>query len=1022
MIWNFCIARPVLTLVVFLAIAIFGVYGYLQMPLRENPDVEFPIVSVNVVLRGAEPEVVESEVLEPLEEVINTVEGLKELRSTAREQVGTITAEFELWRDIDIAVQDVRAAIDRARRELPEAAEAPIVRKLDPDAQAIFWIALTGDARWDAVRLTRYADEQIKEQLESLRGAGRIRIGGQRRYAVRVKLDPAKLAAHRVTVDDVIATIRRNNVDIPTGRVESRDTEFLVKVEGQFRSAEPFNELIITERDGAVVRIGDVGRAVAAVENDRQTARFQQELSVGLGVVKQSDANTVALAESIRQRMDELAKDFPPGLTYSIAADDSQYIRESINSLLLTIAIATALVVLVILVFLQSGWGTVIAGVAIPTSLLGGITFMHVMGFSVNNLTMLGLILAIGIVIDDAVVVLESVFRHLEEGADPIPAASVGTTEVAFPAVANTLSLSAVFIPVAFTAGLIGRFFYEFGLTVAATVFASTFTALTLTPVLSSRLLRRKGEASRPGRWLERGLGGLDAAYRSILGAAFRHRWITLLLSLAALGLGAAAFTQLSTEFSPSVDREQFIISFEVPEGSTLRRTDQFSRQIEDVLADTPAVRNFFMAIGLSRGGGPGKVNEGIIFVRLTPREQRTRHQSQIVQDLRKRLGKLPGGRVYLIELSATAVMVAADVQLVLQHPEIEALAQRQEKVMQWMRKQPELTDVRSDLQLNKPQVRAEIRRDKASQMGVTVLAISRTLQYLLGEPEISEVEQGSERYEVIPEVASAGEMLPERIGGLYVRAASGELVSLDNLVRLEETIGPSEIHHFNRIRSATISASTPPGVALGDALSRLESHLNDTLPGAFRYEFTGPTQDFQESFYYLSITIGFAVAFIYLVLSAQFESFLQPLVILLTLPLAAVGAFGALYLLDMPFGIFAFIGLIMLAGMATKNAILMIDYTNVLIARGSGVVEATRQAAHVRFRPVIMTTISTVLGLLPIALGFGAGGEARAPMGVAVAAGLSATTLLTLVVIPLVYSLFRREPRPSNHEDDPSR
>jgi multidrug efflux pump subunit AcrB len=475
-IWNFCIGRPIFTVVLFLALAIFGLYAYTRMPLRENPDVDFPIVSVNVVFFGAEPEVIETEVFDPLEEEINTVEGLKELTATAREQVGTIVAEFELWRDIDIATQDVRDRVNRALRDLPDGIEAPVVRKLDPDARAVMWIALTGDLRWDDVRLSLYADEVLKERLESLRGVGRIIVGGERRYAVRLRLDPDRLAAHRLTAADVVATVRANNVDIPTGRVESAQREFLVKTEGQFDSPEPLNDLIVADRGGRPVRIRDVGVAYEGVENDRQIARFSARTAVGLGVVKQSDANTVALAESVRSRMAELAGDFPPGLTYTIAADDSEYIEASIRDLLRTIAIATVLVVLVVVGFLRDWSSTLIAACAIPTSLLGGLAVMHLFGFSLNTLTMLGLILAIGIGIDDAIVIIESVHRHAERGAGPLAAAKVGTTEVAFAAIANTMSLSAVFIPVAFTAGLIGRFFFEFSLTVAATVIASTVT------------------------------------------------------------------------------------------------------------------------------------------------------------------------------------------------------------------------------------------------------------------------------------------------------------------------------------------------------------------------------------------------------------------------------------------------------------------------------------------------------------------------------------------------------------------
>ena len=1006
MIWNFCIRRPVLTVVAFIAVGIFGVYGYFNMPVREYPDIEFPIVSVNVVLSGAEPEVIESEIIEPLEEEINTVEGLKTLTSTAREQVGTVIAEFELWRDIDVAAQDVRDRVNRSLRELPDGIESPIVRKLDPDARAIMWIALKGDDRWDDVRLTRYADEVIKPRLENLRGTGRVQIGGERRYAARVSLDPERLAAHHLTAQAVVETIQRNNVDIPSGRIESEAREFLVKTRGRFASHEPIRDLIVVYRHDAPVRIRDVGTVSAGVEDDRQVARFKGDETVGLGVVKQSGANTVALAERVRDRMRAASEDFPPGLTYTVASDDSEFVEASINDLVLTIAIATGLVVLVVLGFLHSFSGTLITALAIPTSLFGGVAMMELLGFSVNTLTMLALILAIGIVIDDTIVVIESTYRHLERGTEPIPAARVGTTEVAFAAIANTLSLCAVFIPVAFTSGLIGRFFYEFGLGVAITVIVSTITALSLTAMLASRFLRATENKKTVFRWFDAGFRSLEKFYERVLRSAFDHRLLTILLGAAALTVGAWCFGQLPREFSPTADRSQFIISFETPEGATLSQTDIFARRIEQVLDRTPQVKHQFLAVGLSRGGGPGKVNEGIVFVSLIPRDQRKKHQTRVAQEVRERLSKIPGGRAYVVEASVGAIETGSPIQLKLMHTDIQALSRRQEKVMAWMRGREFFTGVRTDLKLNKPQVEVRILRERASQMGVSVAAVSNTMRLLLGEPEVSEIERESERYEVITEVSDKGRMVPEDLKRLYVRSAGGELVSLDNLIEMEETLGPSAISHHDRMRAATLSSSLSPGVALGHAVEALSAHLENSLPGDFSYEFAGETQDFQESFRNLTITIAFSVAFIYLILAAQFESFLHPLTMLLTLPLAMVGAFGALWALDMPFGIVSFIGLIMLTGMATKNAILMIDYTNVLIARGEDVLEAAKSAARVRFRPVIMTTISTVLGILPIALGFGAGGEARAPMGVAVSAGLLATTGLTLLILPVVFTL----------------
>lgn len=1006
MIWNFCIRRPVLTVVAFIAVAIFGVYGYFNMPVREYPDIEFPIVSVNVVLPGAEPEVIESEILEPLEEEINTVEGLKTLTSTAREQVGTVIAEFELWRDIDVAAQDVRDRVNRALRELPDGIESPIVRKLDPDARAIMWIALRGDERWDPMRMSRYADEVIKPRLENLRGAGRVQIGGERRYAARVALDPERLAAYGLTVQEVVGTIQRNNVDIPSGRIESEAREFLVKTRGRFASHEPIGDLIVVYRNDGPVRVRDVGTVRAGAEDDRQVARFKGGKTVGLGVVKQSGANTVALADRIRERMRAVARDFPPGLTYTVASDDSDFVEASINDLVVTIGIATGLVVLVVLGFLHSFSGTLITALAIPTSLFGGVAMMNLLGFSVNTLTMLALILAIGIVIDDTIVVLESSYRHLEQGTDPVPAARVGTTEVAFAAIANTLSLCAVFIPVAFTSGLIGRFFYEFGLGVAFTVIFSTVTALSLTAMLASRFLRATGRKRALFRWFDAAFGGLESAYERVLRSAFDHRLLTVLLGAAALAAGAWCFGQLPREFSPTADRSQFVISFETPEGATLSQTDAFARRIERVLERTPEVEHQFLAVGLAQGGGPGKVNEGVVFVSLTPRQGREKHQSRVAQEVRKRLSSIPGGRAYVVEASVGAIQAGAPIQLKLMHTSIVSLAERQEQVMAWMRRQDLFTGVRSDLKMNKPQVEVRILRERASQMGVSVAAISNTMRLLLGEPDISEIERESERFEVITEVSSKGRMVPGDLARLYVRSAVGELVSLDNLIRMEETVGPSAIPHHDRMRAATLSASLPPGVALGDAVEVLTRHLESALPAEFSYDFAGETQDFQESFRSLTVTIMFSVAFIYLILAAQFESFLHPFTMLLTLPLAMVGAFGALWALDMPFGIVSFIGLIMLTGMATKNAILMIDYTNVLIARGEEAMEAAKNAARVRFRPVVMTTVSTVLGILPIALGYGAGGEARAPMGVAVSAGLFATTGLTLLILPVVFTL----------------
>ncbi|MEX0886683.1 MAG: efflux RND transporter permease subunit [Phycisphaeraceae bacterium] len=1024
MIWNFCIRRPVLTIVFFLVAGVFGVYGFFQMPVQESPDVEFPVVSVNVVLPGASPEVVESELVEPLEGEINTIEGIRELTSSASQQTAQIIVQFELWRDLDVAAQDVRDAVERTRRQLPNDAEAPIVRKLDLGAQAIMWVTLRGDERWSDVDLSDYAENQLQQRIETIRGVGQIQIGGLRSYAVRIRLDPDRLAAHGLTVQDVVETIQRENVDIPAGRIEGERREFLIQTRGQFARAEPFNNLVVAYRDDAPIRLADVGEAVDGISNDRRVARFAGDQAVGMGIVKQADANTVEVARNVRERMNELAENFPPGLYHTVAVDQSEFVRENIRDLVVTIAIATLLVALVVLGFLRSWRGTMVTIVAIPTSLLIGLVLISQFGFSINVLTLLALILVIGIVIDDAIVVLERAYLHMENGAESEPAARIGTTEVAFPNIANTLALGAVFLPVAFTGGLIGRFFLEFGVTVAVTVFASTLVALTLTPVLCSRALRVPETHGRVFRFSERAFAAVDRSYQWMLRHAFRHRGLTVLLGIAAFLVGLLALTGVSREFAAAEDRSQFMIIFEAPRGATIAETDAFARQIEAELADMDEIRHQFLAIGLGRGG-PGEPSSGMAFVRMTDRHERDAHQVEVMQALRERLDNLPAGRAFVMEMSPGG-MGGDPIAVVLKHPSIQQLDQQQEQLMQWMRTQPDwFVGVRTDLQINNPQVDVHIDRDRAAEAGVSVADISNTLRLLFGGTEISNIEVDTDRYDVIAEIVGRGAMAPEALRNIYVRGANanagggGEggggggggggagIVSLDSLVTIEETIGPSEIHRFNRMRAATISASVPPGVALGDAVARLEAYLDENLPAGAEYEMAGMSQLFEESFFYLTLAIGFSILFIYLILTAQFESFVYPLSIMISLPLATIGAFGGLLLFGLTLNIYAYIGLIMLMGLVAKNAILLVDYTNVLIGRGLAPIDAAQQAAQVRFRPVLMTAVSTVLGITPLAMGLGAGGEARMPLGVAVAGGLAVSTALTLLVVPVVYTLF---------------
>ncbi|MFO8111332.1 MAG: efflux RND transporter permease subunit [Desulfosalsimonadaceae bacterium] len=1006
MIWNICIRRPVFTIVIFLVVAIFGVYGYQQMPVQENPDVEFPYVSVSVILPGAAPEIIEQEIVEPLESEINAIEGIRVLMSTSRDQMAQIVVEFELWRDQDLAAQDVRDAVERARRELPEDAESPIVRKLDLDAQAIMWIALVGDERWDDTRLSEYADNVLRPQLETLRGVGQIMVGGGGNYAVRIRLDPKLLAAHGLTVQDVVGTIQSENVDVPSGRVEGQTREFIIRTKGQFSEAEPFNDLIITYRNGSPIRLSDVGEAVDGLRTERVLARFNGQPSTGLGIVKQTGANTVALAGLLKDSIKDLSDNFPPGLEYRMAMDSSEYIEENIRDLLITVLIASSLVIFVVLAFLRNWRATIVVGLAIPTSLLGGLAAIYVMGFSINTLTLLGMILVIGIVVDDAIVVLERNYMHMEMGVDPLPAARVGTTEVAFAAISNSLSLGAVFIPVAFTGGLIGRFFFEFGLTVAATVFMSTFVALTLTPMLCARVLKYKPNKGFLFQLSERHIRKLESGYAWILGKALKRRFLLIVIALFAFVLGIMALMNIPREFAADQDRSRFMLIIETPEGTTIEETDKFARKIETMLEEDPNVSHQFLGLGMARRG-IGQPNQGMAFITLTPRQERDLHQFEIMQQYREKLAGLTEGRAFAVEITLTG-SGGDPVQVVLKNPDLLELDRLQETVMEWMESRPELyVGIRTDLELNKPQLNVTINRDRAGEMDVSVYEISNTLRYLFGEVDISKIEQQGERYDVLTDVIGRGEMTPDILKDVYVRSKTGALVSLDNLTSFEEAAGPSQINRYNRLRSATITTNTPPGVPMGDAVAALEEYLENELPPGTDYEMAGLSQIFAESFYYLSVTILFSIIFIYLVLAAQFESFIHPLTIMTALPLATVGAFGSLWIFGLNFNVYAFIGVIMLMGMVTKNSILLIDYTNTLVERGQTTADAAFIAAKERFRPIIMTAISTILGMTPIAIGFGAGGEARAPLGLSVAAGLISATFLTLLVIPVVYTVY---------------
>lgn len=1007
---DLSIRRPILATVATVALVVFGLLGYARMPVRELPDVDFPIVSVVTVLPGASPEVVETEVTEVLEEEIASIEGIRTITSESTDQVSQITVEFNLDRGIDVASQDVRDKVARVRDSLPEDAEEPQVSKLDIDAQAIMWIALTAPGRSE-VELTDYADTVIKERLQILPGVGSIIIGGERRPAVRITLDRTRLEARSVGVADVVRALRDENVELPSGRIESQNREFTVKTEGNFSSPEAFNDLIIDYRDGRPVRIRDVGTAAPGVENERTLARFNRMPTAGLGILKQSDANTVAVADEVGAAIERLRPELPPGWSLEVAFDGSRFIRASLAEVQETLFIAAVLVFLSIFIFLRNIQSTLIPSIAMPVSAIASFAVMDALGFSVNTLTLLAVTLLLGVLVDDAIIVLENVYRHMENGESAVVAAQRGTEEVAFAAIATTIALVAVFVPVAFLRGVTGRFFYEFGLTVAVAIAFSTFVALSLTPMLCARYLKighRSASVSRLQRLLDATEGPLTTLtqqYGRTLEWALGHRWIVFTGALAAFALLAVLTGLVGKDFLPQDDRGSFAAVLETPEGSTLAYHDRYQRQVEDILTGTPEIRSYFSVVAIS-STGRGAVNRGMIFVRMTDRHERRRSQQEVMQDLRQRLEQVSGARTFLMTFNAiTRGSSSKPLSLVLQHPDFEKLRAYAPKVMQRLAGIPGLRDVDSDLEMEKPQLDVTINREKAAALGISAREIATTLSTLLAGQDVSRYRQGTERYDVIVQLAPEYRSNPDDLGAIAVRTRAGELVPLSTILTVRETIGPNALNHYNRARSVEIDANLE-GITLGDAIKQGTAAAREVLPPGFTISLSGESREFTEGAGNLSVAFLLGLLMVYLALAGQFESFVHPFTIMLAVPLGMLGGIGALWALGMTLNVNSVIGLIMLMGLVTKNSILLIDFTLTLERRGRPRDEAIREAGVLRLRPILMTAFSTIFGVLPIAFAFGTGSVGRRPLGVAVAAGMTVSTVLTLVVVPVFYSL----------------
>jgi multidrug efflux pump len=963
-------------------------------------------MSVRTVFKGASASVIESQITQPLEDSLSGIEGVRTVKSVSREEVSQITVEFLRERDPEAAANDVRDRVARVRGLLPEAADDSVVAKIEADAQAILWLAFSSD-RQSPLEITDYADRVVADQLKTLPGVASVIIGGQRRYAMRVWLDAQRLVAYGLTVQDVEAALLSQNVELPAGRIESDMREFTVQAATDLKTPEEFGSVIIRQAGDTPVRIRDVGRVELGAADDRNIIRVNGLPAVGLGIVKQSTANTLEVARAVKAEIPRLQTALPPGMKLQIGFDSSIFIEKSIAAVYKTMSEALMLVVAVIFLFLRSWRATLIPFVTIPVSLIGAFAFLYAFGFTINVLTLLGLVLAIGLVVDDAIVMLENIYRHIEEGMPPLEAAQKGAKEIGFAVLAMTLTLASVFAPLAFATGNTGRLFTEFALTVAAAVLVSGFVALTLTPMMCSRLLKHETRHGALFMLGERVLSGMNRGYRNLLNHVLNVRWITiglfLLSALAAWGL----MKSLKSELAPTEDRGFFIGFMLAPEGSTMAYTDQYARQLEGIYKTVPEIRTAFVVVapGLER---PNPVNTALSFVMLKPWEERTRSQMDITQSLGPRMFvSMPGVLAFPINPPSLGQSFRnPPLQFVVQAPTYQELDSVLEKLMVKVRAYPGLVNADTDLKLNKPQISVSVNRDKAADMGVGVDSIGRTLESLMGGREVTRFKREGEQYDVIVQLEPKDRATPQDLGVVYVRGAEGDLTPLSNLVAIEETVAPKELNHFNRQRAAIISANIAPGYTLGDALTFMDQAAKESLPANFQTTLDGQSREFRESGKTLLVTFGLALVFIYLVLAAQFESFRGPLVIMLTVPLAMTGALLALKLTGGTLNVYSQIGLIMLVGLITKHGILIVEFANQLREQGRTIRDAVVEAAGLRLRPILMTTAAMVLGAVPLAIATGAGAESRSPIGWVIVGGLLLGTLLTLFVIPVAYTL----------------
>lgn len=1007
------IKKPVFTIVMNILIMLFGFIGYKFLGVREFPSIDPPIVSVRTSYPGANADIIESQITEPLEKAINSIDGIKNISSSSNQGSSVITVEFNLSKEIDEAANDVRDKVSQAVSSLPKDINGlPVVAKADANAEAIISMTLQSDTR-SQLEVSDYGENVIAQRLQTIPGVSSIQIWGQKRYAMRLWLDPLKLSSYRLTPLDVKNALDKENVELPSGKIAGNTTELTVKTTGNLITESDFNNLIIKTDGDKMIRLMDVGYATIGPENEETILRESGVPMIGLALVPQPGANYLDIAKEFYKRYDQIAKDLPKDYKLNIALDNTTFIRQSVNEVAETLILSLILVILIIYLFFRD-WSIAIRPlIDIPVSLIGTFFIMYIMGFSVNVLTLLAIVLATGLVVDDGIVVTENIFKKIEEGLSPLEAAIKGSNEIFMAVISISITLAAVFLPIIFLEGFVGRLFREFGVVIASAVLISAFVSLTLTPMLNAKLMRKGHKKSKFYNWSEPFFVNMVNTYSKSLDNFLNKKWIALPIILLCFGMIFLFGKILQSELAPLDDRSALQMQVTAPEGASFEYTDYFILKLTKLLNDSIPEKKIGLTVTSPGFTGSGAANTGFVRLKITEPNERKRSQADIANALSRMTKRMPEAKTFVIQqqtISSGGRRGGLPVQYVLQAPNFEKLREYLPKFMEKASQNPTFTMVDVDLKFNKPELSVSIEREKAKSLGVSIIDIAQTLQLALSGQRFSYFTMNGKQYSVVGQFDRANRDEPIDLKSIFVRNNRGELIQLDNLVQVSEQSSPPQLYHNNRFMSATVSAALAPGKTIGDGISAMDNVAKEVLDESFSTALTGASRDFAESSSNILFAFLLSLLLIYLILSAQFESFIDPFIIMITVPLAIAGALLSLWIFDQTLNIFSQIGIIMLIGLVTKNGILIVEFANQLKLTGLSKAQAIREASAARLRPILMTSLAIALGALPIALSLGAAAKSRVGMGVVIVGGTVFSLILTLYVVPAVYAFMSRQ------------